>query len=626
MKKIMILELYLALLSITAFGQNKELNISFLETQPIIDGLPDKETNSLEWNQFSHIEKTNQQNQDYAVRYKIGYQYSFLYLFIESSGDSIIYRDRAYQNGDGFHLVIAEPDSAKPADEFYVLRFSPANKSGNQKAKKGVWYYNIDLSGRSLSAATQFECNTINGKNCFELLLPWNEVYPYHPLFSDEIGINLCFVKAVGKKEKNYYFMKYDEKIQCEQSERKYMIADFEKPACIENPCTYARLDKKNQISGKALKIKFVSNVCSTRQVTYLATVRSADNYIYSDLYKEVYLVPGLNENEFDLAVENLAPGAYKVVWKCSDNSEGEIPLTLLPEISGEKERHSLLELKSQISESDYYTMLFRLESVLNEYSRVKEYETAGHIRELYSKYQIDKAQLINNPGLLSDRTGISRRAFQSKVDGTLQPYSIKVPVNFDRNKKYPLFIMLHGSGSDDQGMLKENLTDGNFIEIAPFGRGTSNCFTTDYAEKDVKEAIDDAILNYPVDTSKIIIAGFSMGGYGAYRIFYEYPGLFKGVVVFSGHPNLAGKWIGEGYPDFLNPTYLKPFKNIPVFIYHSKNDLNCPYDLTHEVVEKLKKAGAGVEFITTEEGGHEILNDRYRSVYLQWLKNVIEK
>ncbi|MBK6966417.1 MAG: prolyl oligopeptidase family serine peptidase [Bacteroidales bacterium] len=171
--------------------------------------------------------------------------------------------------------------------------------------------------------------------------------------------------------------------------------------------------------------------------------------------------------------------------------------------------------------------------------------------------------------------------------------------------------------------MLKENLTDGNFIEIAPFGRGTSNCFTTDYAEKDVKEAIDDAILNYPIDTSRIIIAGFSMGGYGAYRIFYEYPGLFKGVVVFSGHPNLAGKWIGEGYPDFLNPTYLEPFKNIPVFIYHSKNDLNCPYDLTEELVAKLKKTGAKVEFITTEEGGHGILNDSYTSVYLQWLKNL---
>ncbi|MBK6966418.1 MAG: hypothetical protein IPH20_21550 [Bacteroidales bacterium] len=428
MKKIIILEILLTILSITAIGQNKELNISFLETQPIIDGLPDKETTTLEWNQFSHIEKTELKNQDFEVRYKIGYQYSFLYLFIESGSDSIIYRDRAYQNGDGFHLLIAKPDSGKPTDEFYVLRFSPADKSRNRNAKKGVWYYNIDLSGKSLSSATQFECRTINGQSCFELLLPWNEVYPYHPLFSDEIGINLCFVKAVGKKEKNYYFIKYDEKIQWEQSKREYIIAEFEKPAGIENPGTYARLARKNQIVGKVLKIKFISNASRATQAAYLVTIRSADNYIYSELYKEILLVPGINENEFDLALENLAPGAYKVVWKCFDNSEGEIPLTLLPEINGEKEKQSLLELKSQISEGDYYTMLFRLENVLNAYSHVKPYETAGHIRELYANYLNDKVQLKNSPGLLSEKTGISRRAFKSEIDSTLQPYSIKVP------------------------------------------------------------------------------------------------------------------------------------------------------------------------------------------------------
>ncbi|MBK7174468.1 MAG: hypothetical protein IPH84_14835 [Bacteroidales bacterium] len=343
MKKIMILEILLTILSITAIGQNKELNISFLETQPIIDGLPEKESTSLEWNQFSHIEKTNPQNQDFEVRYKIGYQYSFLYLFIESGSDSIIYRDRAYQNGDGFHLLIAKPDSGKPTGEFYVLRFSPADKSRNRNAKKGVWYYNIDLSGKSLSSATQFECTTINGKSCFELLLPWNEVYPYHPLFSDEIGINLCFVKAIGKKEKNYYYMKYDEKFQWEQSKREYTKAVFETPVGIENPCTYARLARKNQIAGKGLKIKFISNASRATQAAYLATIRSADNYVYSELYKEILLVPGINENEFDLALENLAPGAYKVVWKCFDNSEGEIPLTLLPEINGEKKGNPYL-------------------------------------------------------------------------------------------------------------------------------------------------------------------------------------------------------------------------------------------------------------------------------------------
>jgi len=115
-------------------------------------------------------------------------------------------------------------------------------------------------------------------------------------------------------------------------------------------------------------------------------------------------------------------------------------------------------------------------------------------------------------------------------------------------------------------------------------------------------------------------------GGYGAYRIFYEYPSLFKGIAVFSGHPNLASKWIGEGHPDFLNKKYLKPFKNIPVFIYHSKNDLNCPYDLTLQLSKKLEQAGAKVEFVVKEESGHGIIDNGSIIYFYRWLSKTTKK
>lgn len=75
---------------------------------------------------------------------------------------------------------------------------------------------------------------------------------------------------------------------------------------------------------------------------------------------------------------------------------------------------------------------------------------------------------------------------------------------------------------------------------------------------------------------------------------------------------------------DFLRPEYLKPFKNIPVFIYHSKNDLNCPYDLTLQLVQKLTEAGVKVEFITSPESGHGILDKDHIAPYNIWLKKLI--
>jgi len=626
MKRYFILVMILAISISSSFGQSNVMNIPFFETPPVIDGLPDKGLNVSELRNFSHTEKTNEQNKDFNIRYKIGYNHAFLYLLIETNSDSIIYRDRAYQNGDGFHLVIARPCSGQPSDEFYVLRFSPANMTKNQSARKGVWYYNIGLSGKSLGSSTQFECQSVSGKSYYELLLPWSEVYPYHPLFSDSIGINLCFVKAIGDKEKNYYFIKYDEKIQQELRKREYILANFESPKSIVNNYSLARLEQNNIPAGNNVQIKSISFVKSKGSINYSFSVRSADNYTYLDFNKEILLNKESNSNTFVLPIEKLNPGGYKVVWKSSDNSEGEIPFSILPEINFEKEKKALDNFKNAISQGDFNTMLFMLENLSRDYNKLKKYETAGDIRERYLTYSENIAELKINNHLLSNKKDVFRRAFRSKIDSTLQPYSIKVPVDFNADKKYPLFVMLHGSGADDKAMLDNSLTENNFIEIAPFGRGTSNCFTSDGAEIDVKEAIDDAIKSYPIDTSKIIIAGFSMGGYGAYRIFYEYPQLFKGVAIFSGHPNLASKWIGEGFPDFLNAKYLMPFRNIPVFIYHSKNDLNCPYELTKELVEKLITAGAKVEFVTISEGGHGIIDKNNISQYYRWMNNTIEK
>jgi predicted esterase len=616
---------FLIFLTLSVFGQQPVLNIPFVENLPVIDGLPDESLSRIAWQSFPYSEKSNNSNPDFTTRYKLAYSLNCLYLLIETEGDSIVYRDRAYQNGDGFHLVIAKPDSTKATDEFYVLRFSPANETKNIPARKGVWYYNVDLSGKQLSAVTQFVCMSKVEKSYFELALPWREVYPYHPLFSESIGLNLCFVKAIGDKDKNYYFLKKDKRIQWELSKRLYLTARFEPPAQTDKPISFANVERRNVTAGNTVNVKIISFSKVENNIAYLLSVKSADDYTHTSLYEEKQLSTGINSTIIVLPTEKLLPGGYKIVWKCTDNSEGEIPFSILPGIDYNKEKAKLDELRNEISDGDYNTMLFTLQNLVNDYNKLKPYETAGAVRERLNTFMNTVSEIRNNSRYLSEKPGISRRAFLSAIDSSLQPYTVKLPLNFDPKRKYPLFVMLHGSGSDDQGMLNNQLTENDFIEIAPYGRGTSNCFTADGAETDVLEAIEDAIKNYPVNASEIIIAGFSMGGYGAYRIYHEYPGMFKGVAVFSGHPNLATQWLGEGYPDFLDPSYLKTFRNTPVFIYHSKNDLNCPYSLTLELAEKLRNAGAKVEFVTANEGGHGIIDKEYLPEYYEWVKETIE-
>jgi predicted esterase len=133
-------------------------------------------------------------------------------------------------------------------------------------------------------------------------------------------------------------------------------------------------------------------------------------------------------------------------------------------------------------------------------------------------------------------------------------------------------------------------------------------------------EALADVMVNYPVDTTRIIIAGFSMGGYGAMRVFWQFPDVFRGVAVLSGHPNLATKWIGEGHPDFLQENFLDPFRDVPVFIYHSRNDLNCPFALVEQMTDRLGHAGAMLTVSISEMGGHGVMDETAAPLFRKWV------
>lgn len=604
--------------------QSEKLEIPFYENTPLIDGLPDDKMNSVNWKSFNYVWQTDTTCPVNKIRYKMAYSFDYLYIIVESDANSITVRDRAYQNGDGMHIVIANAGLPGPTDEFYVLRFSPADKSRNLPARKGIWYYNKDLSGRSLSAGTQFVCSSFDGKSYFELLLPWTEVYPYSPFALNSIGINACFVKASGESGKNYYLLKQDDLIQSELSPRKFISVSFDKPENRSLPFINIIPDRNNITAGDFLQAKVVSVNCSQSKYSFHFTLNDKDKLNRYDKWDSISVPAGNGITKMVIPSHNLEEGTYSLNWECKGISAGEIQFTVLPEMNRVKDSINLGELKDQMSMGDFNTLLFSSRNLFGEKERLKSYETGDDFLKRYLLYKKCIIKMKKNHAAISDSTGIFRRAFVSQIDMTFQPYSIHVPENFDRNKKYPLLVMLHGSGADDREILNNPLTRQDCILIAPYGRGTSNCFTTDGAEIDVHEAITDVIKNYPIDTSRILIAGFSMGGYGACRIFYEYPHLFRGVIIFSGHPSLATKWIGDGYPDFLNPLFLKPFANIPVFIFHSKNDLNCPYTLMKEFADKLINIGAEVQFVTSRDAGHRLINDENLGTYFEWQEKIL--
>jgi len=212
--------LFIIALLIFLPGLHQAQPLDFLGEWPVIDGRPDSGI-ILHERLFSFTEKSDSSIPDCKITYRLGYGTSFLYLYIDVWADSLVRRDRAYQNGDGFQLVLAIPEhDSSPASEFLVMGFSPTDNPASRQ-RKFIWYRNIDLAFTFMKE-TQLEFWQEKNHTGYELLIPWREVYPFHPWFLPSIGFDLCFVKAFGKNEKSYYFTTYDEKIQQEQSLRRY--------------------------------------------------------------------------------------------------------------------------------------------------------------------------------------------------------------------------------------------------------------------------------------------------------------------------------------------------------------------------------------------------------------------
>jgi len=117
------------------------------------------------------------------------------------------------------------------------------------------------------------------------------------------------------------------------------------------------------------------------------------------------------------------------------------------------------------------------------------------------------------------------REEAQKAVEPKLEVF---VPKNYDRGKKYPLFIALHGGGETIEGFKPQwtsDLLKNEFIVAYPQSSQmiTMNGFNwtedIELAKREIKEAYEKIIQKFPVDSSQVIVGGFSSGGVASLEV-----------------------------------------------------------------------------------------------------------
>jgi len=606
-----------------------EPEVDFIREAPDIDGRLDSHlAELLPVREFTHYRKHDESDSVAEANYRVGYGSSFLYLYVEAEAESLTYRDRAYQFGDGFSLVIARPmPDGSPTEEFYVLACSAVDRQDREWSRRIFWYYNVDTIFTRTSKDALLEFEERDGRISFELLLPWTDVHPNHPWHSEAVGFNLSFIRATGESRNEHIVV--PDAVGAELMPRRYALLRFE-PAPDSAPRSTLVLPTRNHCSeGDAVPATAVSSGGDVGDEDVVVRVNSGEGDLVTWSRAQYRCEDAVTRHGFELDTAGLPPGGYMLEWHSRVNeSRGESPLTVFPTFSSDEWKQRVINVPASVPEGTRATIELEIEEIEEGLRGLYPYESSGSLRLRIERLEALVRRAEAGEDAYAEKRAFFRRAFRSELDGTLQPYGIRIPDDFDPGRPYPLMVYLHGSASDETNLRGTTfLTDGGFVEVAPFGRGESSMYVSPASQTDIAEAIADVIENYPIEEERIILAGFSMGGYGVLRTFYETPEKFCALAVFSGDPNLANRWSDEGsYPDFTNQEFLAGFDGVPVFLYHGEQDRNAPLEGAVLVAERLRAAGARVEFVTDADRGHETPGQETVEAYHTWLDGVLEE
>jgi hypothetical protein len=129
---------------------------------------------------------------------------------------------------------------------------------------------------------------------------------------------------------------------------------------------------------------------------------------------------------------------------------------------------------------------------------------------------------------------------------GRLQPYLLTVPDGVSPDRPAPLTWALHSLGGTytqykvfSPNQLDQFGDQRRSLVATPLGRGTDGWYE-DEAEVDFFEVWRDIARHFNLDSERVALSGYSMGGYGTYKLGTHYPDLFGRAFTTVGPPARA--------------------------------------------------------------------------------------
>jgi dienelactone hydrolase len=182
------------------------------------------------------------------------------------------------------------------------------------------------------------------------------------------------------------------------------------------------------------------------------------------------------------------------------------------------------------------------------------------------------------------------------KYNGLYQPYALWLPENLDPNASTPLVLVLHSLSNHHNQYARTVYPQvaGSLgaIAITPLALGVDGWYW-DEGLVDTLDAWADVRRRYAIDADRTLSSGYSMGGYGTYRLGTIVPDLLTAGISWVGPPT-DGIWTGSPTTVDAGLTYdqIENTYNVPFFIVHGTFDELVPVTGVTRQAERFKELG----------------------------------
>lgn len=209
-----------------------------------------------------------------------------------------------------------------------------------------------------------------------------------------------------------------------------------------------------------------------------------------------------------------------------------------------------------------------------------------------------------------STQSRIEKKTYEFKDAKKDMEYALFVPSTYDKAKKAPLVVALHGLNSTPQQIMRyKGLTDlaekHGYVVAAPMGYNTRGWYgarsarkdgdpenLAELSERDVMNVLEVVKKDHSIDPDRVYLMGHSMGGGGTWHLGIKYPDVWAALAPIA--------------PAVFRPaTDVEKIKHVPVILVQGDADRLVPVSGARRWAEQMKRLEMTYEYIEVAGGDH---------------------